>query len=121
MQVEVNEENILRFSLVQLTGNSKEDLLAAAARAEEEGYVLTCRIPDATDDVLQTNIFEAGDGEVVSDEKLQAFYETPNPITHKEEGVEIKEYPTGRVIRIINEDPVEIVQGEVIETHMEED
>lgn len=122
MQVEVNEENIVRFSLVQLTGNSKEALLEAAARAVEEGYVLTCRIPDATDDVLQMNIFEAADGEVVSDEKLQAFYDTPNPITHKEEGIEVKEYPTGRVIRVLHDGPVEeVVQGEVIESHIEED
>jgi hypothetical protein len=109
MQVEVNEENIVRYNLVQLTGNTKEALLTAAMQAEKNGYVLTCRIPEPSDDVLQMNIFEGAQGDVPSDEELEAFYHQANPITHKEEG---KKQP-GREINV--------VPGEVIETHIEED
>lgn len=109
MQVEVNEENIVRYNLVQLTGNSKEELLTAAKQAEENGYVLTCRIPEPADDVLQMNIFEGAQGDVPDDDVLEAFYNQPNRITHEEEGKK----KLGREINV--------VPGEVIETHIEED
>lgn len=62
MQVPITEENILKYNLVEYTGNSKEALLLAAAEAEEAGYVLTCTVPDDSEaEVLHTNIFEAAD------------------------------------------------------------
>ncbi len=57
MHVEVNETNIAVFDLARLTGNSREDLLDAAAKASADGYVLSCRIPDP-DDKLEVNAFE---------------------------------------------------------------
>jgi hypothetical protein len=61
MIVEVNEENIALFALDKLTGNSVGELLAAAGRAEEEGYVLTCRVKP--EDVLEHNVFSSFDAE----------------------------------------------------------
>lgn len=55
--VVVNEVNIAVFELVKMTGNSKEELLAAAARAEADGYTLSCKIPDPIDPV-DLNAFE---------------------------------------------------------------
>jgi hypothetical protein len=110
MNVEVTEENILKYDLVQLTGNSKEALLQAAKEALESGYTLTCRIPDPVDDVLHMNIFQHGDGVEVSDEELEAFFKHQNPILRKEEG---KQDPPGRQINVI--------PGEVIESHIEEE
>lgn len=112
MQVEVTPENILRYHLVELTGNSREELLRAAKEAYDSGYTLTCRIPEQEDDVIHVNIFETAQGEEVSDEELEAFYHQQNPIMRKEEG---KKDPEGRIIN------VEIVEGEVIESHIEEE
>lgn len=109
MNVEVNEENILKYGLVQLTGNTKEELLQAAKEAEASGYTLTCRIPEV-EDVLEVNIFQHGDGEEVTDEELREFWEKQNPIMTKEEG---KKDPPGREINV--------VPGEVIESHIEEE
>lgn len=112
MQVEVNLENIIRYDLVQLTGNTAEELMKAAAEAYDSGYTLTCRIPGPEDDVIHTNIFETAQGEIVSDEEIEAFYHNQNPIMDKEEG---KKDPPGRIIN------VEVVEGEVIESHLEEE
>lgn len=111
MQVEVNEENIVRYNLVQLTGNTKEELLTAAKEAmnAEPSFVLYCRIPEPADDVLHTNVFESIPGYVPSDEELEAYHKEVNRIVQEEEG---KKKP-GRDINV--------VQGEVIETHIEED
>jgi hypothetical protein len=115
VQVEVNEENIVKYDLVRLTGNTKEDLLAAAARAEEEGYVLTCRIPEVTD-VLHMNVFDAAEGRTPTDEEIAAFYHQASPMMTPEEG---KKPPEGRVINVEFEGVV--VDGEVVESHIEED
>jgi hypothetical protein len=62
MQVEVNAQNIIIYGLVQLTGNSAEEMLKHAAEAAEAGYILTCRIPDV-EETIDMNVFEAAGGE----------------------------------------------------------
>jgi len=66
MHVEVNEQNIVLYGLVQLTGNTAEDLLQNAEEAKKNGYVLSCDVPLA-DDLVESNVFEAAESEV-SDE-----------------------------------------------------
>lgn len=68
MQVEVNETNIDKFNLVELTGNAREDLLSRAAEASVEGYVLSCEVPD--DQVLEQNVFEVYESEHVDPRRL---------------------------------------------------
>lgn len=70
MQVEINEQNIVKYNLVQLTGNTTEELMTAAAEAEANGYVLSCRIPDV-DELLEHNVFESVNGDPVSPEDLE--------------------------------------------------
>lgn len=55
-QVEVNEENIDRFALVELTGNTREEMLSMAADAAVKGYVFSVKVPD---ELLHMNIFDA--------------------------------------------------------------
>lgn len=66
MQIEVNEQNIVLYGLVQYTGNSTEVLLKHAEEARENGYVLTCEVPD-TDDI-DVNVFDAAGSEPSKDE-----------------------------------------------------
>lgn len=68
MQVEVNEENIERFGLVELTGNSKEHLLAEANHAHAQGTILYCKIPD---ELIHLNAFEVGVDNEPADEKIK--------------------------------------------------
>lgn len=68
MQVEVNEANIDKFKLVELTGNSREALLSRAAEASVEGYVLSCEVPD--DQVLDQNVFDVYESEYVDPRRL---------------------------------------------------
>lgn len=58
MQVEITEQNIVLYGLVQLTGNSAETLLIHAAQAVENGYILTCHIPDV-EESIDMNVFES--------------------------------------------------------------
>lgn len=62
MQVEVNEQNIVLYGLVQLTGNSAEVLLQHAEDAKKHGYVLSCNIPDP-EETIDMNVFEAAGSE----------------------------------------------------------
>jgi len=82
MQVEVNEQNIVLYGLVQLTGNSAETLLKHAAEAASQGYVLTCRIPDV-EETIDMNVFEA------------AGSQPAEPREHKQNPMMDKENPTG--------------------------
>jgi hypothetical protein len=70
MHVEVNEANIDRYQLVQLTGNSREDMLSAAADAATKGHVLSCNVPD--DQVIEQNVFDVYEGEHVDPRRLNA-------------------------------------------------
>lgn len=63
MQVEVNETNIDKFGLAQLTDNSREVLLSRAAEAAAEGYVLSVNVPD--DHLIELNIFDVVEGQPV--------------------------------------------------------
>lgn len=47
MKVEVTAENIIRYRLVDLTGNDSDSMLHAARLAEIDGDVLHCEVPDA--------------------------------------------------------------------------
>ena len=80
MQVEVNEYNIIRYGLVQLTGNSTATLLMHAAEAAEHGYVLTCEVPDA-EQTIDMNVFEAAISEPVEEVEPR-----PNPIFGSKDG-----------------------------------
>ena len=53
--IEVNEENIDRFALHELTGNTREEMLSRAAEARMNGYTLSCEVPD---DLIHLNIFD---------------------------------------------------------------
>ncbi len=55
MDVEVNEENIELFSLVKMTGNSREDMLSWAADARANGLIVSVKIPD---NELHQNVFD---------------------------------------------------------------
>lgn len=57
MQIEVTLESIVRYGLVQLTGNSSEKMMELAEEAKQNGHVLCVEVPD--DDLVHMNIFEA--------------------------------------------------------------
>lgn len=69
MQVEVTVENIIKFNLVELTGNSSEVMMRRAKEAEEAGYVLTVEVPD--DQARRMNVFEHGISPSGADERFQ--------------------------------------------------
>jgi len=69
MQVEVNEQNIILYGLVQLTGNSAEKMLKLRDEAAKEGFTLFCKVPDIADDLVEMNVFESADSEP-ADERL---------------------------------------------------
>lgn len=54
--IEVTEENIDRFALSELTGNTREEMLSMAADAAVKGYVFSVKVPD---ELLHMNIFDA--------------------------------------------------------------
>lgn len=58
--IEVNEENIDRFALSELTGNSREEMLNMAADAAVKGYVFSVKVPD---ELIHMNIFDAAQEE----------------------------------------------------------
>ena len=64
MRVEVTEQNIIIFGLVQLTGNSSEVLMERAREAEKSGYILSVEVPD-TDDI-DVNLFDLGRSQEVN-------------------------------------------------------
>lgn len=69
MQVEVNEANIDRYNLVELTGNSREFMLSEAANASANGHILSVNVPD--DLVLEHNVFDVYESEHVDPRRLQ--------------------------------------------------
>lgn len=66
--VEVNEENIDRFGLAELTGNTREEMLSMAADAAVKGTVLSCNVPD---ELIHLNIFDVAE---------QVEHEEPSPV-----------------------------------------
>src|SRR6478609_2276690 len=69
MHVEVNEANIDRYKLVELTGNSREMMLSRAAEAKESGHILSVEVPD--DQVLEQNVFDVYKEEHVDPRRLE--------------------------------------------------
>jgi hypothetical protein len=108
MQVEVTPENIVAFNLTELTGNSAEVLMQRAKEAAETGMVLAVTIPD---DKIDFNVFQHGINPSGADERMQpdrgaAFGEEKSP------------YSWGADTKL---NVVDVVQGEVIDSHVEED
>lgn len=68
MHVEVNEANIDKYNLVELTGESREKLLSAAAEAALSNMVFSCNVPDET--VASHNVFEVFESEHVDPRRL---------------------------------------------------
>lgn len=110
IQVEVNEENILRFNLPLLTGNKTEDLLVAAKEAALAGHVLTCRVPKPAGYEVEINVFDAArtqpapDDAYIRDATIHDVSITADPLP-------------GYEFRIVDE----VVQGEVVDVRDETD
>lgn len=69
MHVEVNETNIDRYNLVELTGNSREFMLSKAADAAEKGFTISCNVPD--EKVAKFNVFEEFESDMVDPRRLK--------------------------------------------------
>ena len=115
MQVEVNEHNIIKFGLVQLTGNSVEVLLTRAKEAEAAGYVLAVEIPD---DQVRMNMFDVGRGAPVDEDVLRQQDATENPIVGDSFRAKA---PTGRQIEVTVEGVVELPDEDAIDGEIMED
>lgn len=69
MHVEITEKNIDKYNLVELTGNSRESMLSAAADARVNGHTLSCNVPD---ELVETeNVFDIYESEHVDPRRLQ--------------------------------------------------
>lgn len=68
MHVELNETNIDKYKLVELTGNSREFLLNEAANAAVSGHIVSVNLPD--DVVLEQNVFDVYESEHVDPRRL---------------------------------------------------
>lgn len=69
MQVELNEKNIDKYNLVELTGNSREFMLSQAADARVNGHTISVNVPD--DQVETENVFDIYESEHVDPRRLQ--------------------------------------------------
>lgn len=69
MHVEINEKNIDRYNMAELTGNTREFLLSQAADAAASGTVLSCKVPD--DQAAAFNVFEEFESEHVDPRRLR--------------------------------------------------
>lgn len=117
MQVEVNEHTIIKYGLVQLTGNSVEVLLTRAKEAADAGYILTVQIPDTPE--VRMNMFDVGQGEPVDEATLKQQDSTQNPIVGNQDRFTARE-TTGRRIEVTFEGISELpdddaVDGEIVE------
>lgn len=68
MHVEINEANIDKYNLVELSGNSREHLLNEAANAKVKGHILSCNVPDEL--VLEQNVFDVYESEHVDPRRI---------------------------------------------------
>jgi hypothetical protein len=68
MHVELNETNIDKYNLVELTGNSREHMLNEAANAAAKGHILSVNVPDEL--VLEQNVFDVYESEHVDPRRL---------------------------------------------------
>lgn len=69
MHVELNEANIDRYKLVELTGNSREMMLSKAAEARENGHIISVDVPDEL--VLEQNVFDVYKEEHVDPRRIE--------------------------------------------------
>lgn len=69
MQVELNEKNIDKYKLVELTGNDREFLLEKAAEAVSNGHTISVNVPD--EQVETENVFDIYESEHVDPRRLQ--------------------------------------------------
>lgn len=116
MQVEVNEHTIVKYGLVQLTGNSVEVLLTRAKEAHDAGYILTVQIPD---DQVHLNMFDAGRGSPVDEDTLRQQDNLKNPILGEDDKFRARG-SEGRRIEVTFEGVVElpdddVTDGEIVE------
>jgi hypothetical protein len=82
MRVAVTEQNIIEYGLDKLTGNTKDELLAAAARAAEFNQVLHVKIPDV----------EGGDTEAPTERNTFEHYSDmpePDGRSHEQDSVDL--------------------------------
>lgn len=109
IQVEVNEENIIRFNLVQLTGNTTEQMLVAAREALLSGHTLTCKIPkpEGYEPEVVVNAFDAANA--------QPSFEAEDDIPEYEASIMYDK--DGHVVDVdfIPTPAVEVVEGEVVD------
>lgn len=116
MHVEVNEQNIVLYGLVQLTGNSAEELLQAAAEATESGYILSCDVPDIAEDLIELNVFESA-GSEPADRSVK--HDGGNDPFGDGETVTMFD-GAGRVIDVHFSEETDVVTGEVLDSYTEE-
>jgi hypothetical protein len=112
MNVEVNEQNIIKFGLVQLTGNSVEVLLTRAKEARESGYILTVELPD---DQIPVNVFDVAPGGRPSDADLRHREQASNPIMNRERDAAHPERKIDVEVVSVVEDSDEAIDGEIME------
>jgi hypothetical protein len=117
VQVEVNEENIDRFGLVELTNNSKEDLLRFAQQAKDNGHILTVALPEE----MTVNMFDVGmGGRRVPEQEIRAQDQAPNPIMSEskfrartDQGIKVE--ITVKGVTELDDDEEDVVDGEIVE------
>lgn len=115
MQVEVNEHTIVKYNLVELTGNSAEDLLRIAREARETGHVLTVTVPDD----VPVNIFDAAHGQITPEERLRDRDQVQNPIM---DGSKFRaSTDAGRKIEVTVEGVIELPDDDVVDGEIMED
>lgn len=69
MHVELNEKNIDKYNLVELTGNTREFMLSQAADARVNGHTISVNVPD---ELVETeNVFDVYESEVVDPARLR--------------------------------------------------
>lgn len=69
MQVEINEKNIDKYNLVEMSGETREFLLSQAAEARVNGHTLSANVPD---ELVETeNVFDIYESEHVDPRRLQ--------------------------------------------------
>lgn len=67
MQIEVTAQNIDDYGLDELTGNTKEELLARASEAARSGQILHFKVPDAVASQQKMNVFDQFKGQLSPD------------------------------------------------------
>lgn len=113
MQVEVTAANIVKFGLVQLTGNSVETMLTLAREAADTGHILTVEIPD--DQLVHMNVFDVAESrQVVDEDELEYQNRIMDPEPHKSAPTRVVE------VHVVENPEGDIVDGEIVEDDNDE-